>query len=414
MQKLKNYLSKIKNSINKLKNKTKKTEQEEKEKLDINKLPEKINNLNLENIITFWLIFRVGLAILFIVYLWYIGAQSLDIIYAIFTAFIISIAIESLITFLSRFIPRNLSIILAYIILFIFLTLGFIILIPFIISNSSQIINIILSKITTIQNQIQTQSLQDFINSLHIYPYIKEKLLAYTNNPNIANNLKNMLSTNISNILQTMAQSLKSISWWAIDAVSTFFNTISQVLIIFTLAIFFSFEKEKVVYTIATLSRTPKKTAIKLKKLYFQLWEWLKWQLILSLFIWISVYLWLRTLAIFWINLESKWTLALIAGLMEFLPYLWPILGALPALLVGSISYGFTGFLWVWILFIIIQQIEWLIVPIIMNKALGVSPLLILICMLFWLKILGIIWVILAIPLAVIISLLFEEKLGKN
>jgi len=40
---------------------------------------------------------------------------------------------------------------------------------------------------------------------------------------------------------------------------------------VFVLAIFFSFEKDKVIYTIATLSQTPKKTALKLKKLYHQL-----------------------------------------------------------------------------------------------------------------------------------------------
>jgi len=56
-----------------------------------------------------------------------------------------------------------------------------------------------------------------------------------------------------------------------LDAVTAFFNAISQILIVFTLAIFFSFEKEKVVYTLATLSQNPKKTALKLKKLYYQL-----------------------------------------------------------------------------------------------------------------------------------------------
>ena len=99
---------------------------------------------------------------------------------------------------------------------------------------------------------------------------------------------------------------------------------------------------------------------------------------------------------------------------MEFLPYLWPILWALPALLVASISYWFSGFLVVWILFIVIQRIEWWIIPIVMNKALGVSSLLILISMLFWLKILWIVGAILAIPLAVIVSLLFEDKLKEK
>jgi predicted PurR-regulated permease PerM len=64
---------------------------------------------------------------------------------------------------------------------------------------------------------------------------------------------------------------MKDFSSFAFNTLTAFFSIISQILIVFTLSIFFSFEKEKVVYTIATLSQTPKKTALKLKKLYFQL-----------------------------------------------------------------------------------------------------------------------------------------------
>jgi len=64
---------------------------------------------------------------------------------------------------------------------------------------------------------------------------------------------------------------MKEVSSFAFNVITSFFSAITQILIIFTLAIFFSFEKGKVVYTIATLSDNPQKTAIKLKKLYYQL-----------------------------------------------------------------------------------------------------------------------------------------------
>ena len=411
MKVLKKIVNKVKNIKKQLDEKRKKALEQE-HCIDVNSLPEsRKTKINLEEIITFGFVFRVGLAILFVVYLGYVAANSLDVIYAIITAFIISMAVESMISFFSKFIPRGVAIVLAYVLLFVFLTLGFVILIPFLISNLSQIVDIVLNKVNFWQAQLQTQSIQQFIQSLHLYPYLENKLLVYTENPDIANKLREILTTNVSNILQTLAQSLKWISGWALDAVTAFFNAISQILIVFTLAIFFSFEKEKVVYTLATLSQNPKKTALKLKKLYYQLWEWLKGQLLLGLFIGLAVYLGLWTLALFGINLDNKWTLALIAGLMEFIPYLGPILGSLPALLVGTLSYGFTGFLWVGVLFIIVQQVEGWIVPIIMNKALWVSPLLIVISMLFGMKIMGFVGIILAIPFAVIVSLMFEDKL---
>ena len=409
-------LSKIWSTIKKIKSKIekKKKKLEQSTCIDFDKLPEeKKPNIDLEKIITFWFVFRLGIAILFVVYLGYIAANSLDIIYAIFTAFIISMAVESIILFLSKFLNRGVAIVLAYIFLFIFLTLGFVILIPFLLSNFSQVVDIILQKISALQTQLQNQSISDFIKSLHLYPYLEHKILNYLNNPEIANKIKEIVTTNISNILQTFGWYFKELSSLAISAISSFFSAISYIIMVFTLAIFFSFEKEKVVYTLANLSQTPKKTALKLKKLYYQLWEWLKWQFLLWLFIWLSVYFWLWTLSLFGLDLPSKWTLALIAWLMEFIPYLWPILWSLPALLVWTLTYGFSWFLWVWVLFVIVQQIEGWIVPIIMNKALWVSPLLIIIAMLFGLKIMWFVGVILAIPLAVIVSLMFEDQLSK-
>ena len=409
-------INKLGDTFRGLRNKIKKKKDILKKKtcVDFSKLPEEKKTIDLWEIISFELVFRFWLAVLFVVYIGYIAANSLDIIYAIFTAFIISMAVESIILFLSKFLNRALAIVLAYVFLFIFLTLGFVILIPFLLSNFSQIIDIMLQKISALQTQLQSQSISDFIKSLHLYPYLEHKLLSYLNNPEIAQKVKDVVWTNISNILQTFGWYVKDISSLAINAISWFFSAISYIVMVFTLAIFFSFEKEKVVYTLANLSRTPKRTANKLKKLYYQLGEWLKGQMLLGLFIWLAVYLGLWTLSLFWFDLPNKWTLALIAWLMEFIPYLGPILGSLPALLVWTLTYWFSWFLWVGVLFVIVQQIEWWIVPIIMNKALGVSPLLIVIAMLFGMKIMWFVWIILAIPLAVIVSLLFEDKLVDN
>jgi len=322
--------------------------------------------------------------------------------------------LETTISFFSKYLYRWVSIVLAYILLIFMLVLWFVILIPFLLSHLSQIIEILSQKVSLLQAQIQSHSLSEVIQSFHFHSFIEKKLLYFAQDPETANKIKEFVMVNISNILKSFWNYLQIISSFAYSTISTIFIAISQIVIVFTLAIFFSFEKDKVVYTIAQLSQTPKKTALKLKKLYFQLGEWLKWQILLWLFIGLSVFAWLWTLHFLWIKLEDKWTLALIAGLMEFIPYLWPILGSIPALLVASLYHWFTWFLIVWVLFIIIQQIEWWIVPIIMNKALGVSSLMIIIMMLVGMKVMWFVWIILAIPLAVIISILFEDTLSKE
>jgi len=54
----------------------------------------------------------------------------------------------------------------------------------------------------------------------------------------------------------------------------------------------------------------------------------------------------------------------------------------LPALLIGGLSFGRTGIFAVIILYLIIQQSEGnILVPLVMHRTLGVSPLLIFLCM---------------------------------
>ena len=112
----------------------------------------------------------------------------------------------------------------------------------------------------------------------------------------------------------------------------------------------------------------------------------------------------------FGIDLPNKFTLALIAGLTEFIPYLGPFMGMVPAILLGILWYGWRGGLFVLGLYRLIQQSENnILVPMVMYQTLGISPLLILICMIIGGSILWFIGIILAVPIAVIINILFED-----
>lgn len=61
------------------------------------------------------------------------------------------------------------------------------------------------------------------------------------------------------------------------------------------------------------------------------------------------------------------------------------------------------------ILYTIIQQLEEkFFIPLVMNKALGVSPLLVFVGMLFGGLLMGFIGVVLAVPFAVILAIVFK------
>jgi predicted PurR-regulated permease PerM len=61
------------------------------------------------------------------------------------------------------------------------------------------------------------------------------------------------------------------------------------------------------------------------------------------------------------------------------------------------------------LVYTIIQQTEEkFFVPVLMSKTLGVNPLLVFVCMLFGATIMGVYGVILAVPIAVIFSIVFK------
>lgn len=146
-------------------------------------------------------------------------------------------------------------------------------------------------------------------------------------------------------------------------------------------------------------------------KILESLYDWLKWQFLLWVSIFLIVYISLSILSLFWIDLKDNFTLALIAWIMEFVPYLWPILALIPALFI-AIAMGFNSFIIVLILYIIIQQVENnVLVPYIMWKTLDLSPFLVLVMMSIWAIIAWIIWIIVAIPLTAVLQIFVKDYL---
>lgn len=114
------------------------------------------------------------------------------------------------------------------------------------------------------------------------------------------------------------------------------------------------------------------------------------------------------------IGLPHAITLAIIAGIMEAVPLLGPVLGAIPAALI-AISISPTHLVWVIVSTTIIQQLEnTLLVPRIMDRAVGVRPLVTLLAMYAFGSLFGVPGVLISIPLAAIIQLLLDRFVLKR
>lgn len=132
--------------------------------------------------------------------------------------------------------------------------------------------------------------------------------------------------------------------------------------------------------------------------------RWLRGQLVLALIVGLLTFIGLSIL-----QMPYALVLALIAGVLELLPYIGPILSAIPAIIIGFLQSPLSGLL-VFILYVLIQQLEnHLIVPQVMKRVLGLNPVVTIIAVLMGFKLAGILGAILAIPVAAAIAVFARD-----
>jgi predicted PurR-regulated permease PerM len=102
---------------------------------------------------------------------------------------------------------------------------------------------------------------------------------------------------------------------------------------------------------------------------------------------------------------------AVFYGVMELVPYIGPILGALPPVLVALFTNPITA-LWVGLLFVGLQQLEGHIVaPQVFGHTLRINPVLVIFALLLGLHVDGIVGALVALPL---LSILRETAVYLN
>ena len=131
---------------------------------------------------------------------------------------------------------------------------------------------------------------------------------------------------------------------------------------------------------------------------------WLKGQLVAMALVGL-----LTGFALWLIGLPSPVGLGLIAGFGEFIPFLGPILGAVPALVIAA-SQNIQMLLWTAGAFVVIQQIESnLISPLIQHRTVELPPVLSLLAVLAFATVFDAIGLVLAVPLTVVLYVMIKK-----
>ena len=177
-------------------------------------------------------------------------------------------------------------------------------------------------------------------------------------------------------------------------------------LAIFLLAYYWNQEGQSVIRTMLRLIPPNRKKEFLefIDHVEMKLGAYIRGQAILCLIIGVLAFL-----AYILIGLPFALALGIFAGVMEMIPVFGPAIGAIPALLVG-LSVGPEKAIWVVVATVLIQTAENIyLLPRVMNKSMGVNPIIILLSMVAFGALFGFAGVLMALPLAAILQFVINR-----
>ncbi|HUS59991.1 MAG TPA: AI-2E family transporter [Nevskiaceae bacterium] len=207
-------------------------------------------------------------------------------------------------------------------------------------------------------------------------------------------------------IISSQINQLGSIPANLLKITVNIFNNFTALLVIAVVTFYFLIERKNLDHYLAVLFGGDGKDKARafIDKLERRLGGWVRAQLTLMVIIGVMSYIGLRLLGI-----EFALPLAILAGILEIVPNIGPVLSAIPAVLAGLVISPLMG-LAVAALYFLVQQLEnTLIVPQIMAREVGVRPLVVIISLAIGVELGGFIGVVLAIPFVLLLQIAFSE-----
>lgn len=295
--------------------------------------------------------------------------QIRDILFLVFVAFIIMSTFKPSVDWMvSKRIPRLLATILVYIV--VFGIIGF---------SIAWTIPSVVAEITGFSQA---------------FPAIIEKML-----PNL--NLD----------LNAFSQQLAPIGQNILKVTISIFSNVVAVCMVMVFSFYFLLERKHAEKIVTGFVGNEKALSFidVVERIEGRLGSWMMGQLFLMITVGLLSYVGLLLLGV-----KFALPLAIIAGILEIVPNIGPIVSAIPAILIALSVSPVMG-LSVGVLYLVIQQLENnLIVPLVMKKSVGLSPIITIFSLLVGSKLAGIAGAVLAIPVLLIIQELILALTGEK
>lgn len=296
-----------------------------------------------------------------------------DIVFLLIAVLILTTALEPIVARLAKVgIPRAFSILICYLCILIVLSFALYLIIPPV--------------------AIQLKEL-----ALNV-PYYTEKISQFN-------------ETNASEIQSLLSQFGSKLSGYGGDAITalfSFFGGVVSAVIIFVLTFYLLVDENGMRKTLLNLI-PPERKEMTLKissKISTKIGLWLRGQLSLMIIIGLA-----DGLIFYFLGIPYALTLGIISGLLEIIPIVGPVVSGAAGVIVAFVAGVVIWKILILVgLLVLIQQLEnHILVPKIMQKAVGISPFFVILALLIGNKLFGITGAILAVPVAAGLQVLFQE-----
>lgn len=382
-------MEKLRKSVKELKEDQKETSKK------VSKSTPKPKTEKYENMVVHFSLISVAKATLMILALLFF-ANFIDDIGSILIVFFVSIifaaALDPTVDQLERYkVPRAISVILIYIVMLGLLVFFFSQLVPLV---ASQLVELARTT-STLLTELDPQTLPF---SEFIAPAV-EDFLAELDPALISENLLNF------------SEQLKGLAGNTLDAIKGIFNGIFNFTLVLIFTFFLTVDERGVDDFFISLfpSKHGKYIIHKMNEIKSKIGDWLRGQIILMFIIFV-----VSLIGFLILRVDYALTLAMIAGLAEIIPVVGPFLAAVPALLV-AFNQSYWLVLWVALFIMFLQQLEQhLVVPMVMKRAVGLSPIIVILAMLIGFNQLNVVGAIIAIPVTTILSIFVTEYASKK
>lgn len=297
------------------------------------------------------------------------------ILISVFISYIIMAALLPAVNYLTRLkFPKILAVLIPYLSAFLLIFLLVIPLIPFVVAQISSLVAGLPRYLDNLTNLFGFHIDQALVND-HLTKEISS----------ISKNAVNFTGKIFGGLLSTLT--ILVVSFYLLNYDDSFKRKFTH--------LFIKEEREHVHKTLQTIDT--------------KLGAWLRGQLFLCFVIGLATFIILSIL-----QMPYALPLALIAGILEILPTLGPILSAIPAVVV-ALTISPTLALAVAVAYLLIQTVENnLLVPKIMQHAVGLNPVVVILSIMIGANLLGITGALLAIPFVSFVKVVIKSLSDEN